>query len=58
MKQDPSTHPGPYDYVAVTPKLAAEVPLAQSANNAREHTIEAQQQIAARTHEPKGMGMG
>lgn len=58
MKQDPSAHPGPYEYVTVNPKLAAEVPLAQSANNAREHTLEAQQQIAARTQEPKGIGMG
>jgi hypothetical protein len=56
MKQDPNSHPGPYDYVAVNPKLAAEVPLAQSLNSAQEHL--AQNQQIARTQEPRGMSMG
>ena len=56
MKQDPEKHPGPYDYVAVNPKLAADVPLAQSANSAQEQSDKSQQ--IPRTQEPRGMSMG
>jgi hypothetical protein len=56
MKQDPDKHPGPYDYVAVNPKLAADVPLAQSANSAQEHAGKNQQ--TSLTQEPRGMSMG
>lgn len=56
MKQDPDKHPGPYDYVAVNPKLAADVPLAQSANSAQEHAGKNQQALL--TQEPRGMSMG
>ncbi len=56
MKQDPDKHPGPYDYVAVNPKLAADVPLAQSANSAQEQSDKTQQ--IGRAQEPRGMSIG
>ncbi len=58
MKQDPNAHPGPYDYVAVNPKLAAEVPLERSEKNAHQFVQEQQTQQIARQREPQGMSMG
>jgi hypothetical protein len=55
MKQDPSTHPGPFDYVAVNPKLTADVPLPQSAQNAKEHA--AQKEEVSNIQQPRGIGL-
>ncbi len=58
IKQDPSTHPGPYDHVSVNPKLVADVPVAQSADNAQKLQLDNQTQLVAQKLEPRSVGMG
>ncbi len=58
MKQDPNSHPGPYDYVAVNPTLAAEVPRELSEKNAQQFVQEKLTQQVAHQREPHGISMG